>query len=79
MTRKNYLDQIIDARRLTRRVVAERLGTTEQLVTKWAAGEVSPSLMFMFRLKKILGRHLKIENLLSKKHVSRQEKWEKGL
>ena len=79
MAKKFYLDQIIDAKQLTRRVVAEKIGTTNQLVGRWATGELTPNLMYILRLKKVLGRHLKVEELLSKKHVKRQAKWEKEL
>lgn len=58
---KSKIGELIDAKGLKRKYIADQLGVTREMVSRWVVGKSYPRLDKAFKLAKILG--VKVDDL----------------
>lgn len=58
---KSKIGELIDSKGLKRKYIADQLGVTREMVSRWVVGKAYPRLDKAFELAKILG--VKVDDL----------------
>lgn len=68
---RSKIGELISERGLKRKYIAEQLGVTNEMVSRWVVGKAYPRLDKAFKLAKILG--VKVDDLYEENNTDTSE------